>query len=165
MSTPEPIDPLTLTRRHFLSAARFGLGGLALGALLAREGSAASPTGGALTGFPHVPPRARRVIYLFQSGGPAQQELFDYKPLLNERHGEPLPDHVRGGQRLTGMSVNQASIPLAGSIFKFAKHGASGAWVSELLPHTAGIVDELCFVKSMFTEAINHDPAITFFQT
>ncbi len=114
---------------------------------------------------PHFPPRVKRVIYLFQSGGPAQQELFDYKPLLNEKHGEPLPDHVRGGQRLTGMSVNQASIPLAGSVFKFDRHGASGAWVSELLPHTAGMVDELCIVRSMYTEAINHDPAITFFQT
>jgi hypothetical protein len=105
------------------------------------------------------------VIYLFQSGGPAQQDLFDYKPLLNEKNGQQLPDHVRGGQRLTGMSVNQASIPLAGSVFKFKQHGGSGAWLSELLPNIASVSDEICFLKSVFTEAINHDPAITFFQT
>jgi Protein of unknown function (DUF1501) len=158
--------PLAFTRRRFLSSASLGLGGLALSTLLPRELSAASAEGSAgLAGLPHFRPRARRVIYLFQSGGPAQQDLFDYKPLLNEKNGEQLPAHVRGGQRLTGMSVNQASIPLAGSIFQFARHGRCGAWVSELLPHTAGIVDELCFVKGMFTEAINHDPAITFFQT
>ena len=92
------------------------------------------------------------------SGGPAQQDLFDYKPKLNELNGQPLPDHVRNGQRLTGMSGNQAVLPLAGSQFKFAQHGKSGAWVSELLPHTAKIADDLCFVKSLWTEAINHDP-------
>jgi hypothetical protein len=158
-----PFDPLAVTRRHFLSAAGFGLGGLALNALLPRELTAAPAAG--VRGAPHFPAKAKRVIYLFQSGGPAQQELFDYKPLLNEKNGEPLPAHVRGGQRLTGMSVNQASIPLAGSIFRFARHGRCGAWVSELLPHTAGIVDDLCLIRSMYTEAINHDPAITFFQT
>src|SRR5438128_200 len=163
MKQTAPLDPLALTRRHFLSTASLGLGGLALGALLPRDLPAATTRGGQPA--PHFRPKAKRVIYLFQSGGPAQQELFDYKPLLNEKNGEQLPDHVRGGQRLTGMSVNQASIPLAGSIFKFARHGKCGAWVSELLPHTAGIVDQLCFIKSMFTEAINHDPAITFFQT
>ena len=105
------------------------------------------------------------MIYLFQSGGPAQQDLFDYKPLLNKLHGQSLPESVRGGQRLTGMSANQSQLPLAGSLFKFQQHGRSGAWVSELLPHTAKIVDELCIVRSMYTEAINHDPAITFFQT
>lgn len=114
---------------------------------------------------PHFAPRAKRVIYLFQSGGPSQMELFDYKPLLNERHGEELPDSVRGSQRLTGMSGFQNSLPLAGSRYSFSRHGDSGAWVSELLPHTAAIVDELCIVTSMYTEAINHDPAITFFQT
>jgi hypothetical protein len=142
-----------LARRHFLSSAGLGLGGLAFASLLRGEGAQAATA------------KAKRVIYLFQSGGPAQQDLFDYKPLLNEKNGEQLPEHVRGGQRLTGMSVNQASIPLAGSIFKFARHGKCGAWVSELLPHTAGMVDQICFIKSMFTEAINHDPAITFFQT
>jgi hypothetical protein len=166
MKRNEPPDPLAVTRRHFLGRGSLGLAGLALGALLPRDGAAAEPgaTGG-LPGLPHFRPRVRRVIYLFQSGGPAQQELFDYKPLLNERHGQQLPDHVRGGQRLTGMSVNQASIPLAGSIFPFARHGRSGAWLSDLLPYTAGVADELCFIKGMFTEAINHDPAITFFQT
>src|ERR671937_2007973 len=155
-------DPLAVTRRHFLSAAGLGLGSLALGTLLPGELRAAP---GGVPGAPHFPPKAKRVIYLFQSGGPAQQELFDYKPLLNEKNGEQLPGHVRGGQRLTGMSVNQASIPLAGSAFRFARHGRCGAWVSELLPHTAGVVDELCIIRSMYTEAINHDPAITFFQT
>ena len=111
------------------------------------------------------PPRVKRIIYLFQAGGPAQQDTFDYKPLLNKKNGEQLPDYVRGGQRLTGMSAQQSSIPLAGSVFKFAQHGQSGAWLSELLPYHRRIVDDVCFVKSMFTEAINHDPAITFFQT
>ncbi len=155
-----PPDPLALTRRHFLSAAGLGLGSLALGSLL----RAAEDRHGVL-GAPHFPAKAKRVIYLFQSGGPAQQDLFDYKPLLNEKNGEQLPEHVRGGQRLTGMSVNQASLPLAGSAFRFARHGKCGAWLSELLPFTAKVVDELCIVRSMFTEAINHDPAITFFQT
>jgi hypothetical protein len=99
------------------------------------------------------------------AGGPSQLETFDYKPLLNERNGQDLPDSVRMGQRLTGMSGNQAILPLAGSIYKFARHGQSGAWVSELLPHTAKLVDNLCIVRSMYTEAINHDPAITFLQT
>jgi hypothetical protein len=165
MSAHEPFDPLALTRRHFLrSGASLGLGSLALGALLERDGRADVP-GAAVPDLPRIPARAKRVIYLFQSGGPAQQELFDYKPVLNQRHGEQLPDHVRGGQRLTGMSVNQASIPLAGSVFSFAQYGQGGAWVSELLPHTAGVVDELCLIRSMYTEAINHDPAITFVQT
>ena len=113
----------------------------------------------------HFPPRAKRIIYLFMSGGPSQLDLFDFKPLLNRLNGEDLPESVRMGQRLTGMSANQATLPMAGSIFKFARHGSSGAWVSELLPHTAGIVDNLCIIKSLYTEAINHDPAITFFQT
>jgi len=153
--------PLHVTRRHFLSGASLGLGSLALNALL--PGGLQASSG--VLGRPHQPARARRVIYLFQSGGPGQQDLFDYKPLLNERNGQQLPDFVRGGQRLTGMSVNQASIPLAGSAFRFARHGKSGVWLSELLPHTAAVVDDLCFIKGMFTEAINHDPAITFFQT
>ena len=121
-------------------------------------------SGGVLKAF-HFPPKAKRVIYLFMSGGPSQLDLFDYKPLLNQMNGKDLPESVRMGQRLTGMSANQATLPMAGSIFKFARHGNSGAWVSELLPHTAGIVDELCFITSLYTEAINHDPAITFFQT
>jgi hypothetical protein len=166
MYAKQLIHPLAITRRQFLSGAGLGLGSLALSTLLPRELSAAPVQAhGGVLGAPHFAPRARRVIYLFQSGGPAQQDLFDYKPLLNEKNGEQLPAHVRGGQRLTGMSVNQASIPLAGSVFKFARHGKSGAWLSDLLPHTARLADEICFIKSMFTEAINHDPAITFFQT
>src|SRR5256886_5256971 len=119
---------------------------------------------GILSG-PHFPPKANRVIYLFMAGGPSQLDLFDYKPALNEHNGEDLPASVRMGQRLTGMTGYQATLPMAGSIFKFAQHGQSGAWVSDLMPWTAKLVDELCFIKSMHTEAINHDPAITFFQT
>jgi len=153
------------SRRDFLSAG-LGLGAFALGMLTHRASAApARPDLRGELGAPHFAPKAKRVIYLFQSGGPACQDLFDYKPLLNEKNGTQLPDHVRGGQRLTGMSVNQASLPLAGSAFKFARHGRSGAWLSELLPHTARMADEICFIKSMFTEAINHDPAITYFQT
>jgi len=110
-------------------------------------------------------PKAKRVIYLFQSGGPSQLETWDYKPLLNEKQGEGLPDSVRQGQRLTGMSGNQATLPLAGSIYKFSQAGQSGAWISELQPFMAKRVDQIAIVKSMYTEAINHDPAITFFQT
>jgi len=140
-----------------------GLGGMALAEMLPRSGLAAGDAG--VLGQPHFAPKAKRIIYLFMSGGPSQLDLLDYKPLLNERHGEQLPDSVRGGQRLTGMSGNQASIPLVGSPFKFAQHGKSGAWFSELLPHTAGIADDLCIVRSMFTEAINHGPGVTFLQT
>jgi hypothetical protein len=150
-----------LSRRAFLAQFGMGLGAMALGDLLNPAYAAA---GGVLPAT-HFPPRAKRIIYLFQSGGPSQMDLFDYKPMLNERNGEELPDSVRRGQRLTGMSVNQASLPLAGSVFEFKQHGASGAWVSSLLPHTAGVVDDLCFIKSMHTEAINHDPAITFMNT
>jgi len=123
------------------------------------------PIGGGLTGIPHFPPRVKRVIYLFQSGAPSQLDLFDYKPLLNKMNGQDLPESIRGGQRLTGMTAGQASFPLAGTLFNFKQHGDSGAWMSDLMPHTAKIVDELCFIKSMYTEAINHDPAITFLQT
>ncbi|MBT8182978.1 MAG: DUF1501 domain-containing protein, partial [Eudoraea sp.] len=120
---------------------------------------------GGLSGIPHFPPRVKRVIYLFQSGAPSQLDLFDYKPLLNKMNGQDLPESVRGGQRLTGMTSGQASFPLAGTLFNFKQHGASGAWMSDLMPHTSKIVDDLCFIKSMYTEAINHDPAITFLQT
>jgi hypothetical protein len=113
----------------------------------------------------HHPAKAKRVIFLYQAGGPSHLETFDYKPLLNQRNGEDLPESVRLGQRLTGMSGNQSILPLAGSIYNFQQYGQSGAWLSELLPKTAKIVDELCIVRSMFTEAINHDPAITFMQT
>jgi hypothetical protein len=157
-----PPDDLDVTRRHFLSRLSMGVGAMALGSL-ASAGRSISP--GQIDHLPHFAPRARRVIYLFQSGGPSQLDLFDYKPLLEKRNGEELPESVRKGQRLTGMSGNQSSLPLAGAQFGWKRHGESGAWVSELLPHTARIVDKLCFVRSMHTEAINHDPAITFFQT
>ncbi|MHC4262680.1 MAG: DUF1501 domain-containing protein [Planctomycetota bacterium] len=144
-----------LGRRSLLRGAGLGLASLALG----RIGRAQEP---ADAGGLHHAPRAKRVVHLFQSGGPSQLDLFDHKPLLQERNGEELPDSVRRGQRLTGMSGNQATLPLAGSQFEFARHGESQAWISELLPHTAGIVDRLCIVRTLVTDAINHDPAATF---
>jgi hypothetical protein len=160
---------LAMTRRTFLGRCGLGLGGTALWTLLQREIRAAPPTVvnpfQGILDVPHVAPRAKRIISLFMSGGPAQHDLLDYKPLLNQMNGQDLPESVRQGQRLTGMSANQAHWPLAGSIFRFAQHGRCGAWVSELLPWTAKMVDELCLVRSLHTEAINHDPAITFFQT
>ncbi|GMU25048.1 MAG: hypothetical protein AMXMBFR13_51190, partial [Phycisphaerae bacterium] len=165
--TPEPIDPLFITRRQLFSRLTMGLGTAALASLLPRSVRAGfeAPAHGGLPGLPHFPPKAKRIIYLFMSGGPAQQDLFDHKPLLRTLNGEPIPPEVRGEQRLTRMSGNQAILPLAGSKFDFHQHGECGAWLSNLLPHTAGIVDDLCFIKSMWTEAINHDPAMTFFQT
>ncbi len=160
---PENAFGLLQNRRQFFSRTSAGIGGLALAQLLG--GSSAIADSGGVLQSTHFPAKAKRVIYLFMSGGPSQLDLFDYKPVLNEQNGQELPDSVRRGQRLTGMSANQATLPLAGSAFKFQQHGQSGAWVSELLPHTAGIADDLCFIKSMHTEAINHDPAITFFQT
>ena len=157
-----------MTRRDFFGRFALGLGGAALAQLSGSSAFGAARSAKldqGLPGFPNFAPRAKRIIYLFMSGGPAQMDLFDYKPELNRLHGQELPPSVRQGQRLTGMSSNQASLPLAGSAFKFRQHGRSGAWVSELLPHTAKIVDDLCFIKSLHTEAINHDPAITFFQT
>lgn len=152
-----------MTRRDFFFRHAYGLAGAGLFHLLGQE-SKAAPSPGILT-QPHYPPKAKRVIYLFMSGGPSQLDLFDYKPLLNKMNGEDLPASVRMGQRLTGMSGHQSRLPLAGSAFKFAQHGESGAWVSELLPWTAKVADQLCFIRSMQTEHINHDPAITFCQT
>ena len=159
------IPATELSRRHFLNRFGLGLGGVALGSLLNPGSVMADADRGVLSGQLAFPPKAKRVIYLFMAGGPSQLETFDYKPLLNQRQGEQLPDSVRMGQRLTGMSGNQASLPLAGSAFKFSQHGKSGAWISELLPHTARVADQICIVRSVFTEAINHDPAITFLQT
>jgi hypothetical protein len=150
-----------MSRRELLGKFGMGLGGIALADLLA--GNAAGE-GGSVKKL-HHPPRAKRVIYLFQSGAPSQMDLFDHKPLLKEKHGTELPESVRKGQRLTAMSGNQASLPLAGSPFKFQQHGKSGAWLSEILPQTATVADDLCFIKSMYTEAINHGPAVTFLQT
>jgi len=154
-----------LNRRQFLNRFGAGLGGAALADLLAADATAAPTAERGILGATHFAPKAKRIIYLFMSGAPSQLDLFDYKPLLNQRHGEQLPDSVRGGQRLTGMSGNQSSIPLVGSPFKFSKHGRGGTEVSELLPYTAGIADDLCVVRSMFTEAINHGPGVTFLQT
>ena len=155
-----------LTRRELLARTGGGLGAIALQDLLARETRAetAKGTPGVLP-KPHHTSRAKRVIYLFQSGGPSQLETLDYKPTLIERTGQPLPDSVRQGQRLTGMSGNQAILPMAGSIFPFHQHGEGGAWICDLLPHTASIADDIAIVRSMYTEAINHDPAITMLQT
>ncbi|MCO8121659.1 DUF1501 domain-containing protein [Stieleria sp. TO1_6] len=159
-------DPLEINRRHFFQNNARGIGAAALAGLLGSESpTAAGAQDGLLGSGLHHTPKAKRIINLFQSGGPAQQDLFDYKPLLTKMNGQEIPPEVRGQQRLTGMSVNQTSLPLAGSHFKFAQHGQSGAWLSELMPHHRDIVDEVCFIKSMHTEAINHDPAITFFQT
>ncbi len=155
-----------ITRRHFLGKMSLGLGSVALGSLLIpdlfKSGEDGIPR---ITGLPHFAPKAKRIIYLFQNGAPSQLESFDYKPLLNKMAGEELPESVRMGQRLTGMTSNQAKFPLVGSHFKFQQYGQAGAWVSELFPHTAKIVDELCFIKTMHTEAINHDPALTFMQS
>ena len=146
-----------------------GLGSVALGHLLSRDSAASGLSGTSEQRSIHPSqthaPKAKRVIYLFQSGGPSQMDLFDHKPLLNKLHGKQLPDSVRKGQRLTGMSGNQSSLPLVGTPFKFAKRGESGATVSELLPHTSSIVDNCCFIKSMHTPAINHGPAVTMLQT
>lgn len=150
------MDPLT--RRHFFSRSATGLGAAALSSLLSAEEESAPV-------LPHFAPKAKRVIYLFQHGAPSQLDLFDYKPSLAKVRGQDLPESVRMGQRLTGMTAYQATFPTAPSIFQFAQHGQSGQWFSELLPHTAKIADDLCVIRSMQTEAINHDPAVTFFQT
>lgn len=145
---------LELTRRHFFSRAAAGVGTAALASLLRGQDKAPDPR-----------PKARRIIYLFQSGGPSQMELFDYKPRLTEFQGQDLPASVRMGQRLTEMSATQSSFPVVPSRYEFARRGESGAWVSELLPYTAKVADKLTFIKSVHTEAINHDPAVTFLQT
>ncbi len=149
-----------LNRRVFLRNGAAALSATALAGLLPRDAKA-----GPGHGFPNFPAKAKRVIYLFQSGAPSQMDLFDPKPGMKERHGKDLPDSIRKGQRLTTMTSGQKTFPIAPSIFKFARHGKSGQWMSEVLPHLAKEADELCFIKSMHTEAINHDPAITFCQT
>nr|WKN37272.1 DUF1501 domain-containing protein [Tunicatimonas sp. TK19036] len=170
MNSPDDIIRIAsqVNRRTFLAKTAMGLGAAALGSMFHTNNVFAQSSGvdnDGMLGSPHFAPKAKRIIYLFQSGGPSQLETFDYKPNLEKMHGEELPDSVRQGQRLTGMSAGQSSFPLAGSYYKFAQYGQSRAWVSELMPHTSQIVDDLCFIKSMHTEAINHDPAITFFQT
>ena len=154
---------LGMSRRAFLSRFGMGLGSIALADLLQRDGYAASDHGA--LGQPHLPATAKRIIYLFMSGGPSQMDLFDHKPLLNAKHGEELPASVRKGQRLTAMSGNQSSLPLAGTPFEFQRYGASGQTMSNILPYTAKVADDLCVIQSMYTEAINHGPAVTFMQT
>jgi hypothetical protein len=166
---------LHLTRRAWLGRTGLGLGSMALTSLLQNNlsaenapANATSPrpsASGGLPGFPNLTPRAKRVIYLFQSGAPSQMDLFDWKPRLAELRGTDLPDSIRRGQRLTGMTSTQSRFPVAPSRYRFSQHGQSGAWLSELLPRTAQAADDLCFIKSLHTEAINHDPAVTFFQT
>ncbi|MEW4567507.1 DUF1501 domain-containing protein [Tautonia sp. JC769] len=172
------MDPIleriqTMTRRHFFGRGAVGLGTAALASLLpdraaratgADQGRPAVSPGG-LPGLPHFAPKAKRAIYLFMSGGPSQLDMFDYKPTMNEWFDKDLPESIRKGQRLTTMTSGQTRFPIAPSRYEFAQHGNSGAWVSELLPHTAKMVDDLAIVKSINTEAINHDPAITYICT
>jgi hypothetical protein len=162
-------NSLLINRRHFFGRTAAGIGAAALGSLLnpslfsalgAEAGATALPLG-----QPHFARKAKRIIYLFMAGGPAQMDLLDYKPTLDKFHQTELPASIRMGQRLTGMTSGQSSFPVVKSLFKFAQHGKCGAWVSELLPYIAGIVDDIAIVKTVNTEAINHDPAITFIQT
>jgi len=159
---------LLMTRRHFFSRTASGIGVAALGSLL-NPGIFSAFAGSSEVKYPlaqpHFPAKAKRVIYLFMAGGPAQMDLLDYKPTLDKLHGEELPASVRMGQRLTGMTSGQKTFPVVKSLFKFAQHGSSGTWVSELLPNISKIVDDVCIIKTVNTEAINHDPAITFIQT
>ena len=155
------------TRREFLTKTTLGLGALSLGSLISPQnafGQSSFLNENKLR-LPHFVPKVKRVIYLFQSGAPSQLDLFDYKPELIKRNGQELPKSILGDQRLTGMTAGQTSFPLAGTQFSFNQYGQSGTWMSNLMPHTSKIVDELCFIKSMHTEAINHDPAVTFIQT
>ena len=162
------------TRRNFLKTTSKGLGALALGSLIAPgqlfggAGGGAMATGpgngGALPNLHHAP-KAKRVIYLFQAGAPSHLETFDYKPLLNERWGEEIPSSVRGNQRLSGMLAAQSSFPLVGSKFAFTRSAKTGGYFSSLMPHTASVAEDICVVNSMYTEAINHEPATIFMQT
>ena len=154
-----------LNRRTFLGQSAGGLGALGLSTLLHRTGSAATGIPNSFPDLPHFAPKAKRVIYLFQSGAPSQIETFDHKPLLHQRHGQELPESIRQGQRLTGMTAGQSSFPMAGSQFPFSRYGQSGTWFSSLLPYTAKVADDICVINSMHTEAINHDPAATLIQT
>jgi hypothetical protein len=157
-----------INRRTFLTRAALGIGTAALGTLLGDRvvgaANSLSPQIG-LPGFPNFPPKAKRVIYLFQSGAPSNLDLLDYKPKLEAMRGTDMPASVRGTQRLTGMTSGQKNFPVAPTMFKFQQYGQSGAWMSELLPYMSKIADEMCIIKSMYTEAINHDPAVTFFQS
>ncbi|MDA1313083.1 MAG: DUF1501 domain-containing protein [Acidobacteria bacterium] len=165
---------LLMTRRHLFGRASSGIGIAALGSLLGRDliagpkgpnDGSLNPLTAGLNGLPHFAPKAKRIIYLFQSGAPSQIDLFDYKPMLRKFHGQELPDSIRQGQRITGMTSGQDSLPVASSIFEFKQHGQSGTWLSELIPHQSKIVDDVAYIKTLHTDAINHDPAITFIQS
>src|SRR6476660_8307222 len=158
---------LSINRRRFLSSLSIGLGSVALGSLLIPDlfSGSGEEENNILSGIPHFAPKAKRIIYLFQNGAPSQLESFDYKPTLIARMGEDLPASIRMGQRLTGMTANQEKFPMVGSKFKFNQHGQSGTWISELFPNIGKIADDICVIKTMHTEAINHDPALTFIQT
>ena len=170
MSNPVDDAGLLQNRRHFFGRSATGIGVAALASLLSSRLPAGEAEGtherfGGLPGIPHFAPKAKRVIYLLQSGAPSQMDLLDYKPTLEKLHGTELPDSTRGGQRLTGMTAKQKSFPVIKSPWKFRQHGESGTWISDQLPHMAKVVDDICVIKSMHTEAINHDPGITFFQS
>ncbi|MEY3369299.1 MAG: hypothetical protein RI973_2454 [Bacteroidota bacterium] len=169
MENPLLESKLNINRRAFFSRLSVGVGSLALGSLLTPNllscGRAEEGDGFAIPGLPHFLPKAKRVIYLFQSGAPSQLESFDYKPMLRTMHGQDLPESIRMGQRLTTMTSGQSTLPLVGSGVDFKQYGQNGTWISDFFPYTGQIADEICVVRSMFTEAINHDPAITFFQT
>jgi hypothetical protein len=152
-----------MTRRHFFGKTGSALGCAALATLLTNDAPAAAQ--GGLPNLPHFRGKAKRVIYLFQSGGPSHLELFDYKPRLRSLHGTELPASIRMGQRLTGMTSGQSRFPVIASRFGFHRQGKNGVWLSDLLPHTGRIADDICLIRSMHTEAVNHDPAITFIQT
>jgi hypothetical protein len=159
---------LNINRRRFLSRLSLGIGSIALGSLLIPDlfsGSGSESEADFIPGIPNFAPKAKRVIYLFQDGAPSQLESFDYKPKLREMMGQDLPPSVRGNQILTGMTANQAHFPLIGSFYDFKQYGESKAWISDLFPHIGKIADDICIIRSMYTEAINHDPALTFFQT
>ena len=161
---------LNMTRRHFFSSGSHLLGGAALAALGgqfagANDSRAAGTAAGVQPAGNHFLPKAKHVIYLHMVGGPPQMDLYDYKPVMKEWFDKDLPDSVRMGQRLTTMTSGQKRFPIAPSKFKFQQHGQSGMWVSELLPHTASMVDDMAFIRSMHTEAINHEPAISYMQT
>ena len=171
MTDPIREYELQMTRRQLFGRAAMGVGTAALATLLQEEGFAATPGApsvaksyGALKAL-HFAPKAKRVIYLFQSGAPSHIDLFDWKPQMQKHRGIDLPESIRMGQRLTGMTSGQKNFPVAPTIFKFAQYGKNGTWFSDLLPHTASIADDICVVKSCWTEAINHDPAVTYIQT
>jgi len=160
---PQREYELLLTRRQLFGRAATGIGVAALASLMG-ESQAHAATRGALPGL-HFAPKAKRVIYLFQSGAPSHLDLFDYKPQLQQHYGIDLPASVRMGQRITGMTSGQKTLPVAPSIFKFQQQGKHGVWLSELIPHIGGIADDICLLRAVHTEAINHDPAMTFIQT